>query len=172
MRKSISLLFACTIMCMFFTGNALAYTAYSYGTLYLDIDTRPAAQNVNSRLNSIGYSSSYQPSVSAATAYSQMQNANVWFFNGHGGNGYIAFYNPGYRYITGTLHNPPYDNAISQLTGGVLNDCALAVFVACGSGNSDATMGNLLDQSQMNGVDTALGFSGVLDAAKSDYWAQ
>jgi hypothetical protein len=156
---------------MLCVGNALAYTAYSYGTQYPDISTRASAQYVNGQLNSIGYSSTYRQDYSAGNAIQDMRNANVWFFNGHGGNGYASFYYPGYTYITG-YRSTDIDYPISRWSDGTLNDVALSVFVSCGSGNSDSTYGNLLDQSISNGVDTAVGFSGTLEATRSDYWAQ
>jgi hypothetical protein len=162
------------LVCILCTGNALAYNAYSYGTDYRDgVNTRAAAQDVNNKLNNIGYQSFYKQDESASNAWGHMANAQVWFYNGHGNAGRASF-KPGTTYtdITGTKHDNNFFFAINRWNSGELNDNALNVFVSCYSACDSTQFGNLLIESVKYGVDSAIGFSGEIGGAKSDSWAK
>lgn len=60
---------------------------------------------------------------------------------------------------------------ISDYSYSSLHDIALAVYLSCNSANSDATNGNLLDESESKGVDSSVGFSNYITQGQAAWWS-
>lgn len=147
-----------------------AYQSSNYGAIYEDgLNTRPQSQTAQSEQTSMGYSAGNYENSAASSAFNRMASDQVFFFDGHGGPGFIQFLSGGI-YSDITASNPSYPR-ISSYTSGELNDLALAVYMACSSANTDGNSGNLLAQSTARGVDTALGFSQSINSEQSGYWS-
>lgn len=141
-----------------------AYRADNWGPNYgLFEDFSNAAYNAAVKQSSMGYGAYYDSDNSASTAWSNLPSDQVFSFNGHGNNGGIIFYDSTWIYA----NNPSSTQSISKLTSGELNDLALAVFVSCNSGFGSS---NLLTSTVAQGGDAAIGFTGEITKAQSDYW--
>jgi hypothetical protein len=149
---------------MVLVPGASAYRADNWGPNYgLFEDFSNAAYNAAVKQSSMGYAAYYDSDNSASTAWDNLPSDQVFSFNGHGNNGGIIFSDDTWIYA----NNPGSSQSISSLTGGQLNDLALAVFVNCNSGYGTS---NLLTSTVGHGGDAAIGFTGEITKAQSDYW--
>jgi hypothetical protein len=149
---------------------ASAYQSSNYGTNYGDgLDTTPQSQTAQSEQSSMGYSAGNYQGSTATSAFNRIASDNVFFFDGHGDAGLMEFRNGGVSsFITA---NNPGNIRLSSYTSGQMNDIALAVYMACNTANTGSVNGNLLDESTSRGVDTAMGFSNLINSAQSGYWS-
>jgi hypothetical protein len=113
----------------------------------------------------MGYGAYYDSNVPASSAWSNLPGDQVFSFNGHGNNGGILFYDNSWIYAD----YPSDTKSIAKLTGGEINDLALAVFVNCNSGYGSS---NLLSSTVNRGGDAAVGFTGEITKFHADYWTQ
>jgi len=164
--------------------NAVQYDppwAHNYDFLYDDdMDTRPTASNASYIQGIIGYNNYSISNSDAGTAYINMNNDSIFFFNGHGmifddnncGGG-LPFYNGTYSLLLAeyTQWLPPYDAYFLSNITNELDDVLLAVYVSCHSGSTSWEAGNLVDMSTDKGVDNVIGFTGNITNIHSDYWA-
>jgi hypothetical protein len=132
----------------------------------------PTASTAASYQTQMGYSSSSATNAWATDAYSGIDSASVFFFNGHGvidngvDGGGIAFTN---KIIYAT--NPYVGDFALVNKNNEIRDVLLAVYDACYTGTTSSTHGNLVDMSITKGVDNVIGFTGSIGASKSNYWS-
>ncbi|QSZ66254.1 hypothetical protein RJ40_01440 [Methanofollis aquaemaris] len=143
--------------------SASAYRASNYAVSD-GIDTYSFIEHAAQKQASMGYSTSKYKDRRADFAFNRLPDDQVFYFSGHGGPGQIQFGTTRIFATTG-------QNSISDFTSGELNDLALAVFVACKSGATESTYGNLLTESTSNGVDCAVGFEKEIKVNTAECWS-
>jgi hypothetical protein len=164
------LLSALLLTAMAIVPCVTAYQASSYGAIYTGgLDSRITAQTAESKLSTMGYSGTYHWNDAASSALMRMASDQVFFFVGHSGAGFINFEQNG---VTASLTaaNPNLLH-ISSLSNSDLNDMALAVYMGCGTANTDSTNANLLSVSTNRGIDTAMGFGQAITSPQVGYWS-
>lgn len=160
--------------------TAAAPFADDYDFNYPDLSTTPTASNAASYQSSMGYDDFSHTNANAETAYNRLKNDAIFFVNGHGlkydtgeKGGAIQFYDGQETWIVAS--RGPYSPGVSCYLSDYDNeitDVLLAVYVSCYSACTNTYNGNLLDVSVTDkGVDAAIGFSGLIDNGKSNYWS-
>lgn len=107
-------------------------------------------------------------------AYQRLIDDKVFYFTIHGNPGKLIFKGPtgNNDIIYGNAGSTGY-YAIGSYSSSNLNDCALVVLNSCNSGMTDPqnNENNLLTKCTQRGVDTAVGFTGVLSIGLSKQWS-
>lgn len=146
MKRSMTSLFACALVCFFAIVNVSAYKASNYGfncgsfTTYADADTARSEQS------SMGYSASSYMDASINDAYNRLRSDNVFFISGHGAAGHVVF-NDGWLYAD---DNGQPTTDIGSLSANDLHDITLAVFSTCESAK-DSPYGTMIQVAHWDG---------------------
>lgn len=150
------------------------YQASAHGMSTTGINSVAEAQFASTKLSGIGYGSTVLSAGSALVAYQRIKDDKVFYYSGHGEPGKLVFKKPTTNtdILYGNAASTGY-YAISSYSSSDLNDCALVVLNSCNSGMTDPqnNQNNLLTKCTQRGVDTAVGFSGILETARSKQWS-
>ena len=163
----IATLLAC-ILCMNTTiCYATNVNADCYGAVYLDGDSTGNATTAYNACDNMGYNSYLELNNTAEFAYTYLPYSSIYYFQGHGNKGITWFYNNN-QMLGFTAKNSGW--AISNYSSSQLSGTKLALFLACETGSTDTTYGNLVDQAISKGAKCAIGFTDIINQACTVTW--
>ncbi len=129
---------------------------------YADIDNAAAKQEA------MGYNPTTYYLPTRDTVKSKLSNDQIFFFSGHGGSGSILPNENNNDLFWATNEPNGYDfNAAST----AYDEMKLAVFLACHSGDTDSTAGNLVDIVTYKGASCAIGWNGNIVEEGATVWS-
>jgi hypothetical protein len=140
-------------------------------------DSTPSASYAANYQNASSYEGHPYTNSAAIPAWTRMADDAMFSIVGHGGPGYIWFFNGtewGGIIAEFKGYYPPDLTDYKYLSNytNELNDLLLATYITCNSANTSEQYGNLTAYSYQKGVDTTLGFStniGGLQASDFSY---
>ena len=187
--KPLTILLIIVILSTISVGSALAYQGSCYGFYYNAagqyLNTGDGAFNGAIWLSNSGYAATMYWDSYTGQAYSgivasnpiyasdvinRLGSDNIFYYYGHGSYGTLALESgePG----TGINTIVAYNGARALNSVNMHSRVDLVMLLACQSGYTNASYGNLLTTSINQGADTAVGFTNTLYTPQATYWAE